>query len=135
MKYFEWDPAYNTGVEEIDRQHIGLLELVNKVKFLRDTGSKEYNFAKIIGELIEYTKVHFKDEEKHMAGYAYPKLAEHKLKHEELIKQIHKILLDYKNNQIDIKEDIYLILVNWVIEHIKHEDFEYAKYLKNRNLI
>ena len=36
---FVWDEKYNTGIEEIDRDHIGLVELINDLYEAMQDGS------------------------------------------------------------------------------------------------
>ncbi|NTV78978.1 MAG: diguanylate cyclase, partial [Clostridiales bacterium] len=84
-EYLEWKDSWNSGNEEIDRQHKSLLELSNKLMFmsLTDIGTDKMNNQ--VAELIEHIRIHFKYEEALLEQIAYENYEKHTKVHEELV--------------------------------------------------
>ena len=129
MKEFQWDPNFNIGIKEIDEQHQSLIILVNKLKANKENHNAN-NIVDLIKEVINYTKQHFSDEENHMAANNYDGLENHKKLHREFVNEIKRLLSE--SNQIDFTSELYFTLVNWIIEHIKKEDYQYGQFLKTK---
>jgi hemerythrin len=66
---FEWRKNYETGIEELDKQHQRLFEIANNAYGLlkNEYRTDKYDdIVEIIKELKDYTTYHFTDEEKYM---------------------------------------------------------------------
>ena len=59
----EWKSVYSIGHKDIDHEHKKLFKLAHKA--LKSSDTKD-EILSIINELVSYTKVHFKNEEKYM---------------------------------------------------------------------
>ncbi|MBN2617120.1 MAG: hemerythrin domain-containing protein [Spirochaetales bacterium] len=84
MKAFVWSKYFVTGITQIDDQHKKLVELVNELGEITVDGvSSSVNWNDILDRLINYTKYHFKDEEKLMIEYKIAKrhFTEHVKRH------------------------------------------------------
>ena len=68
----KWDNEYSIHSDIIDAQHKKLFEIAEKAGTLisKQVDSKE--IKKILAELFEYMKVHFRDEEQYMDSIGYP---------------------------------------------------------------
>ena len=126
--YILWRPIYNVNIQEIDDQHKGLIEIINLTTFAKTKNHPE-KLKEILTKLIEYTHVHFKFEEEHMLKNGYNKLIEHQGQHQVLIKQVINILEQLKKGDKEVLENIFSILENWLIKHIKEHDKEYGFFL------
>lgn len=63
--YFQWDSSLITGIEDIDKQHQGLIEVINdalQLCFSNDLIDRQ-SIEEIYTKLTEYVAKHFKDEE------------------------------------------------------------------------
>ncbi|WP_083762863.1 bacteriohemerythrin [Thermocrinis albus] len=67
-----------TGVEEMDRQHMVLVELLNEVTSLLERGEREKAIKVFRDKLVEYVETHLKDEEEFMEKIGYPDLDNHR---------------------------------------------------------
>ena len=122
-KYFEWKDEYCTGDLTVDDQHQFLFKLANK---LLVTGRSECKL--IIMELYEYTRVHFKDEEKIMAEFIYPDLADHKKLHINLISNLNNLSENFIESE-ESRDDLAAVFGNWIINHILNEDLRFANFV------
>ena len=77
----------------------------------------------VLGNLLEYTKVHFADEEKYMESINYDGLEAQKKAHAMFVEKIENINLD----EVDENQDEYLngllnFLLDWLVNHILKAD-------------
>lgn len=122
----EWKDMYETGIHIIDEQHKELFRLFNKIYDLYNNEFLIDKYDQIISaleELKDYTKYHFKAEEEYMLSIRYKKFFEHKLKHEDFIKEIDSI--DYKfidDNQQSHLLELLKFVMDWLVEHVMTVD-------------
>jgi hemerythrin-like metal-binding protein len=134
MVFFEWDNKLCTNIPIIDEQHKKLISFVNELhEAMRNKKGKEV-VGKILNELKEYTIYHFGTEEKAFDKYNYPKKAEHKKYHADLIRQVKELQDNYEKGKIAISIDVFNFLTNWVKNHIMKEDMEYVPLLKDKTI-
>lgn len=122
-KYFEWKSDYETGDSTVDEQHQYLFKLANS---LLVTGASECK--PIITELYEYTRVHFKDEEKIMEEFKYPDLEDHKKLHINLILNLNNLSENFVESE-ESRNDLAAVFGNWIINHILNEDLRFANFV------
>ena len=125
-----WQAEHNIGIEEADRQHKKMLDMMNEVHILSAQQHSNKAISQALDVLISYTEVHFGWEEKFFDGYQYPKSEEHKKHHARLIDQLrdHQKNIEMGDQQAIDKE--LSQLNDWLINHIKHSDSDYANFLK-----
>ncbi|MDR2392740.1 MAG: hemerythrin family protein [Treponema sp.] len=132
MVAYRWDSTLETGHEIIDTQHKQLFEAINN---LLDTchgekGSEE--LTKKLDFLNTYTIKHFFDEERIQQKYHYPDYPKHKQYHETFkntVKDLtHRLIWSGPSEEL-IKE-VYSSIGDWLVSHIKIQDFKLAKYIR-----
>ncbi len=131
VHFIQWQQSFNTNIKEIDDQHKGLVEVINLTAYAKSKNHPE-RLKEILIKLIDYTKTHFNYEEEHMRQNNYDRLIEHKAQHQVLIKQVVEILEGLKAGKHDVLENIFGILENWLIKHIKEHDKEYAYFFSEQ---
>ena len=123
---FAFTSKYLVGVSIIDDEHKRLFEIIKEANdvmhndFLYD---KFDQISNLLGELVEYTKVHFADEEKYMESINYEGLEDQKRAHSMFVEKIENINLD----DVDENQDEYLtgllnFLLDWLANHILKAD-------------
>ena len=127
VHFIQWQPSLNTNIKEIDDQHKGLVEIINLTAYAKNKNHPE-RLKEILVKLIDYTKTHFAYEEEHMLKNNYNKIIEHKAQHQVLIRQVINILEKLKSGENDVLENIFNILENWLLKHVKEQDREYAYF-------
>ncbi len=131
----KWDESIMIGIPAVDRQHKRLIDLINQLYREMKKGSRNNSVAsKVMDELIDYTKVHFSDEEKLQEKADYPDRDKHHDIHEDLVNQV----LLWKN-RVDsgksmIVTDLMDFLKGWLVNHILGTDKKYVPYLKEKNV-
>jgi hemerythrin len=127
--YFEWLDSYSVGIPSIDADHKLLVSLVNDVVTAIEAhhGRDVMNDALI--RLIEYTAHHFEREEEAMDACHFPGLEAHRALHDRLIRTVLRLLLRYRNNELEPLE-LAEFLMDWLITHILEEDRKLGAHLR-----
>ncbi len=125
----DWDQAeLAIGIDEIDNQHRELVDILNRLNeavTLRQ-GATVANAA--LDQLHDYTRIHFAVEESIMRLLGYPDYAEHKLKHERLVNELHSLSTRFHDEGRAINHELMFFLKTWLTTHIQESDREYADH-------
>ncbi len=127
----QWNEKYCIDIPEVDEQHKELFRKANLFVFSVKHGDGDKQIGHVLKSLVEYTKVHFKDEEEVMQRYNFPELEKHKILHHELIEDIIKVLKRIKSGQKYSSIELIRFLEDWLTHHITEEDMKIGKFLKS----
>lgn len=134
MMTLDWKPAYSVGIPTFDDQHKKLFAVVNKMGAAIEKGADHDTLRGIFKELIEYTRIHFRDEEANLLLYDYPNYQDHKVEHDELVAQVVDFALDFCANP-DMTYKVMTFLESWIIGHILGTDKGYTDFLAGKEII
>lgn len=129
----QWNDKYCIDIEEVDEQHKELFRKANLFIFSVKHGNGDKHIGQMLKNLVEYTKIHFTDEEEIMKMYNYPELKKHKILHHELVEDIVKVLKRIKSGQKYSSIELIRFLEDWLTHHITEEDIKIGKFLKSSN--
>ncbi len=129
MALIDWSPALDTKIGSIDGQHKKLVALINGLHEAMKTGMGKEVVAKAIDELVDYTVVHFSNEEKLMTSYGFPGYIAHKKEHDEFTQKVRKLDEDFKSGKLLITIEIMRFLKDWLTTHIQGTDQKYSPFL------
>lgn len=127
-----WTKNFEVGVDLIDSQHKKWFEKADQLFEAGKSGkSKEY-IIQMFDFLDEYTKTHFKDEEKYMQSINYPELSSQKQMHEGFIKKLSELRKDYETAGANITVIINAnqFILDWLTKHISNADKKIGEYAK-----
>lgn len=127
---FSFSSNFQLGEKSIDDQHQKLINLMEEIRVGMETGKGRQIIAKVLYELIEYTKTHFAHEEKIMEKIEYPELKYHKFLHEEFIQYVTRLTKNYLAGVSIPIGNIRKYLYDWLTEHILREDKKMVTFLK-----
>jgi hemerythrin len=134
MKVFlEWLDDWCLGLQEIDRQHLNLAELLNRVAdSLDDTaepsGAGEETMQ-LVMLLLEETRQHFRDEESVMRDHDYPELTDHCREHIMLLAELREFIREMEEGVRQFDLNALIALKHWLITHVIDSDLAFARYL------
>lgn len=127
----EWSGELSVGVSEIDTQHQKLVLLLNELhRAIREHHGSEAS-RRILGDLAEYTRVHFATEESLMRISGYPGFEAHKQVHEDLIRQVVELQQKVDAGQASISFELLHFLRNWLLHHIAGADKAFGLYFSH----
>ncbi len=129
-----WTKNLEVGVDLIDNQHKKWFEKADKLFEAGKSGkSKEY-IIQMFDFLDEYTKTHFKDEEKYMTSINYPELSAQKQMHEGFIKKLAELRKQYEtagaNLTVVISSNQFIL--DWLTKHISLADKKIGEYARSK---
>ena len=130
MPIFTWSDTYSVGAPGIDAQHKKLFDLINSLHEAMSQGKGKEALGKILDGLMDYTRVHFSDEEKMLEKVNYPDLAIQRTQHAAFVKKISDLQTDYKNGKVTMTLPMMEFLKDWLLNHILKVDKKYESYLK-----
>jgi len=134
MMFLEWDDEYNIGIEEFDRQHRKLFKCINNICTAVSSDEEQGAVRKVLAELLNYTRVHFRDEEVNLMMYDVPGFAEHKSEHDRLAREVTEYALNFASDP-KLAEHVLAFLKKWILFHIFDMDKNYTDYLKDKDII
>ncbi|GHV53778.1 hypothetical protein FACS1894206_05160 [Deltaproteobacteria bacterium] len=131
---YEWDCSLETGNQMIDNQHKQLAAAVNNLLAACRNGKGKEELEKTLEFLNGYTIKHFGDEEKLQKQYRYPEYNEHRRIHEDFKRVVGKLTkqLCEEGPTHMLTGQIYTCIGDWLVHHIKGDDFKLAAYLRTQ---
>lgn len=134
MALIVWnDERFSVKVPSIDKQHKGIVILINKLHDAMLSGTAKSILKDIISELISYTKSHFIYEEEQMLKAGYPHLEKHKVEHESFIDKTTDFQEQYLRGDVLLSIDIINFLRDWLINHIAGADMNYSSLMEQQH--
>lgn len=131
---YQWDSSLETGYEKVDNQHKQLVAALNALIEASAAGKSQEEIFTTLDFLAAYTVKHFADEEKLQVDYDYPDYLVHKRYHDEfkgvvggMTKQIRE-----EGPTETLIGQVTVAIGDWLLNHIKGDDFRMAAYIKAR---
>ena len=123
------DSRHLVGIDEIDHQHEGLVQLTNRLLEVVRTHADQTTIEGLFNELAEATAQHFATEHALMERYGYPRLADHDAAHKYLLAEVNNF-----SNEIFKGGDQFMfsLLEGWLLEHILSEDIALGHFLQEQ---
>ena len=127
----QWQSSYSVGIKLIDKQHMELINLTNKL-FINCMAGREQSrvtFLDIIHEAVDYTGYHFSTEEKIMERVNYPDFANHKKEHADFVREVFTKAEEFNAGKHLAPLSFVYFLRDWVLHHIAVSDKKLGDYL------
>ena len=125
----------SVGIASIDAEHKKLVAMLNELFDGVSAGKGREALGRVLDQLVDYTQVHFGNEERFFAQYGYPESAPHKKEHEDLAKQVLDVQRKYNSGASSaLSMEVMSFLKNWLIKHIQGSDMKYAPFLKAKGV-
>jgi len=125
---FNFEAEFKLGIDEVDSEHIKLVEMLNAVHALIREGKKDDARQYFSETLSAYVVEHFANEEAFMERIGYPGLEDHKKIHENFKKSFRELLPKIESFDDRAFRMALTDAFTWIISHIGKTDKKYAKY-------
>ncbi len=122
MPLITWKSEYDTGVESIDKQHRRIVHMINALDKSRKENNSDRVIRNVMIAIVNYTKLHFADEENLMRRLEFDELEYHQGLHTNLRNQVVQILTRIGTDQDYSVNNLIQFLSNWLLNHIVKED-------------
>ncbi|MEI8216009.1 MAG: bacteriohemerythrin [Eubacteriales bacterium] len=128
-----WTENLSVGVEIIDNEHKKLFEMADQLFDAGKKGKAKDFISPLLDFLEDYTKKHFKDEEKYMQSIRYPEYENQKKLHTDFITELLKLKKDYEESggNIVLIINANQMVLQWLLKHISNEDKKIGAYARS----
>ena len=126
-----WSEEYLLGIEAVDKQHMGIFEIVHRFYEECLSSEGEKTVADTLAFLKSYTEDHFKAEEALMEEHKYPQLEQHRGLHAAFLDRFGELVheLNSVGPSQELADDTADLVQNWLVDHIAQHDRQYAPYV------
>ena len=122
MALLQWKADYSVGIEAVDHEHKGLIELINRLHDELMAKSEPLTASAFFGDLIKAISAHFALEERFMREHRYDQLPQHKEDHERLLDEILYLMDEFDRDEVTGHEDLAARLDAWFSRHFETHD-------------
>ena len=126
---------FQIGLEQFDNQHKNLFKIINELIQNLSSNQDRESTGKVLASLLDYTEVHFRNEEELMVKFGYQNYETHKKQHEFLAARVKEICRKFQHDNMVINEETIGFLVKWLQHHIARVDKEYVPFLKSKGIL
>ena len=127
-----WSDDFLIGIEELDYEHRGLIEDINKLhqELLEDVEVDQIEDT--LGSIHARMQAHFALEERVMLSHEYSHYLEHKAEHERLLDEYTELMTKFESNpNLSDREAIQGVLCQWIVSHILTSDKKMSLMVKS----
>jgi hemerythrin len=129
MAQIVWTEQFNIGIDAIDNQHRKIADYINLLDSSDIRRLSREEVSRLICDLTDYTISHFGFEERLQEDAGYPYLKAHQRVHGLFTKRVASFQTQHETGE-DISDDLSSFLITWLVNHIQHEDGDYAETVK-----
>ncbi len=126
-----WRDEFDTGLADVDAQHRGLLDNINKLsEAIQSEDSAQV--GEVFDFLAAYGVEHFETEEAYMRRYDYPFLPEHQREHAAFVKTLlatRREILSGRHDKLLCLFRVHQFLYDWLISHSTRTDKHFAHFV------
>jgi hemerythrin len=90
--------------------------------------------GKIVSDLVTYTVVHFKAEEKYFAQFRYPDTFNHRIEHVAFVKRVTDFKQGFETGKLPLTVEVMSFLSEWLKKHIMGTDKKYSRFFNENGL-
>lgn len=118
--HIEWDERFTTGVEIVDKQHRGLIRILNGLYGGIGEGRGEAALQSVFGDLQRYADHHFGTEERLLKkhGVAPHHQAEHVIRHVAYRRRIEDLKARQEGGERLTPIQVLAFVCDWWLDHI-----------------
>lgn len=134
MVLMEWEDRLMVNIKALDDQHKKLIGLINKLHDAMTTGKSKNVLDEILSELVNYTILHFANEQALLQKYGYPDFVQHKKEHDDLTRKTIELRDSLNSDKGVIGVEVMSFLKEWLNKHILGTDKKYTVYLNGKGI-
>lgn len=129
----KWKKDLETGIQQMDLQHMKLISLMNKMCKLKSQNKARNIIEFNLWNLVDCFRHHFSMEELFMMANSFPSYDSHKAKHQIFFEQINFFKFEYFDGNSEALDNIITYLNVWMPLHIMSEDKKYGNLLNQKS--
>jgi len=133
MESFLWGPNYETDLQDVDRQHRRLVDMINAMgRELAANNVCEQHVEGLLQDLVAYTQYHFTTEENLMAEWGVERrhIELHRTEHQGFCEDVVSMSRYRKAKDCEDGGSLLEFLIHWLAYHILGSDMNMARQVK-----
>lgn len=132
--FFIWQQSFSVNNKIIDDQHKQLIIMLNDLynMFIEKDDRKKVGL--IILKLVDYTKIHFKTEERFFNQTNYKFTNEHIKEHSSFIEEVNIFKDKFREEKAELTYELMTFLKEWLYNHIMISDQKYVECFRQHKL-
>ncbi|GFO68774.1 hypothetical protein GMLC_23530 [Geomonas limicola] len=134
MSIVTWDESFRINIGSIDSHHEHLVQLLNTAYAEFSSNAPPENLGLVLHELLNYSKYHFTEEEKHMKLVGYPAFQHHRDEHNLFIVKVTKLEKLFSRGEKSLSVETIVFLKNWIANHILASDAAFGSFVQEREV-
>lgn len=136
MMEIKWKAEYETGYDEVDKQHKLIFQKVNELFVACKAGASDAEAKEMSDFLVDYCSTHFLYEQNLMKAHNYPDYANHFKAHTSFKQFATDFAQKAGKESMNVSMVVKLNqeLIKWLVEHIMVVDVKMAKYINEEML-
>ncbi len=131
-EFFPWTSDLAVGVAAMDDQHKVLLRLINRLADLTESGGGGASIRIVLGQLVDYTRFHFKDEEALMVRHGFAGIDAHRKIHAGFVAEVENLASGVGGGAEVDAGSLLPVLKEWLVKHIQGTDRIYGAHVAAR---
>ncbi len=129
-----WGKSLMVDIPTIDEQHKQLVQLMNDLHKSMKIRESAQAMERILDRLVDYTVMHFSTEEQFFQQYGYPDREQHAAIHKKLVARVGDFQKKFKSGDATVSMDLMDFLKDWLVNHIKGTDMQYAPFMRKKGV-
>lgn len=134
MPIISWKEEYSVGVIELDGHHKKLISMINELHLAMTSDRGQHMVKTIIGDMLDYAKMHFEIEEGYMRQAEYLGLLGHLREHENFVDKTQDLKHRSEDGEFVLSLEVIQFLSDWLKHHILEADMKYAPIFKEKGI-
>lgn len=129
MAFMTWEPSFSVNDEELDRQHMRLVGLINSLHDAVASGTPRPALDRIASDMAMYARLHFRKEESLMTQHGYPAAGQQIQEYAEFTARLDGFMCGLLAGQQPISEADMGYMKDWLSRHLSESDPGCAAHL------
>jgi len=129
----EWRPEWSSGNEQIDSEHVAVLELANGLLDKSLSRQPAAAISRQLDQLLDHVVLHFSHEEEVLARVGYPHVQEHAQLHRKLTEEALALRESFRQGTAQADSFFQFLVSKVVVGHLLTADVRFFPYTKDQS--
>jgi hemerythrin len=134
MELFQWKAEYDIGLPDIDAQHQTMVDMLNQLYTAKKTDQVHQVIEETLDRLLQYTRVHFADEEAAMNDVDYPYLSKQRREHLDMTDEVLKMRNRFMQGDEPATFELLNFMSEWLKKHITGSDRKFGEFMRKQQI-
>ncbi len=135
MEEIIWKDEFSVGIARMDEQHKKIIAMINRLIHEQKVVTEPETVAKLLTEMTDYTREHFRAEEYLLSEYGYDRKDQQVKQHQEFIEKTMEFCSASNMGPNILSVALLEFLSTWLVDHILTEDMQYKTFFEEKGVV